>query len=87
MPRDWIDYLPENDRQQVTSRRRRQRLVTRLRQRRVLVGVCLGFYGLWCLILLIRGLTFAFTLSLLLLLFTPLIGYLAWWLVWKEFNS
>ena len=87
MPGDWSDYLPDRERRRVERRRERQRWRTRLRERRVLISLCIGVYLLWCVALLLRGMLFAFSLSLLPILVLPPLGYLAWWLVWKEFNQ
>ena len=87
MTPDWADYLPPDQRGRRSRRRWRQRLFTRLRQRRVLVGSCVAAYLIWCLALLANGMVFVFILALLPILFLPPLAYLAWWLVWKEFNQ
>ena len=87
MAYDWIDYLPPGERRIVQRRRQRQRWITRMRQRSVLIGCCVGVYLIWCLLLLLNGLMFVFSLSLLVLLGLPLIACLAWWLVWKEYHN
>jgi hypothetical protein len=51
------------------------------------VGTCVAAYLIWCLALLANGMVFAFSLALLPILFLPPLAYLAWWLVWKEFNQ
>ena len=87
MAKDWAEYLPQEQRLQRDATRRRSRLLARLGQRKSVISLCVGAYGVWCLVLLLQGLVFAFVLSLLLILFLPAIGYLAWWLIWKEFND
>ena len=87
MTPDWIDYLPPGERRIVERRRQRQRWITRMRQRSVLIGSCVGVYLIWCLLLLLNGLVFVFSLSRLGLGGLPLIAWLAWWLVWKEYHS
>lgn len=87
MAKDWADYLPEQQRRQRNRKRQRTRLLAHFGQRRTVIRLCVGAYLLWCLALLVQGMVFAFILSLLLILFLPAIGYLAWWLVWKEFND
>lgn len=87
MPGDWSEYIPQSERERIERRRRRQRWLTTLRERRVLIGLCVGVYLLWCLVLLLRGMVFAFSLSVLPIVSLPPLGYLAWWLVWKEFNQ
>lgn len=87
MARDWADYLPPEQRQRRERRRLLRRRLQLLRERRVQIGVCVGIYLVWCLALLLRGLWFAFSLSVLPVLVLPLLAYLAWWLVWKEFHE
>ena len=87
MTPDWIDYLPPGERRIVQRRRQRQRWITRMRQRSVLIGCCVGIYLIWCLLLLLNGLVFVFSLSLLVVVGLSLIAWLAWWLVWKEYHS
>ena len=87
MSPDWADYLPPEQRRRRERQRLLRRILMQLRQRRVLVGSCVGIYLLWCLALLAGGMLFAFSLALLPILLLPPLGYLAWWLVWKEFNQ
>lgn len=87
MTRDWADYLPPEQRRRRLRQRRVQRLFTQLRQRRVLAALCLSAYLLWCLALLSGGMLFPFSLALLPVFCLPPLGYLAWWLVWKEFHQ
>ena len=87
MPGDWSEYVPEQERREIERRRRFRRVLTKLRERRMLISLCVGIYLLWCVALLLRGMVFAFSLSLLPILVLPPLGYLAWWLVWKEFNQ
>jgi hypothetical protein len=87
MTHDWADYLPPEQRRRRELQRRRQRWLTALRQRRVVIGVCIAAYLIWCLALLAFGMLFASILSVLPLLCLPCLAYLAWWLVWKEFNN
>lgn len=87
MPGDWSQYIPLQERPRVERQRQRRRWLLRLRQRRALINLCVGIYLLWCGALLLRGMLFAFSLSLLPILVLPPLGYLAWWLVWKEFNQ
>jgi hypothetical protein len=37
--------------------------------------------------LLLNGMLFVFSLSLLIVVVLPLIAWLAWWLVWQEYHS
>ena len=59
----------------------------RVRHRSVLIKCCVSIYLLWCFVLLLNGMLFAFGMSLLLVLGLPLIGWLAWWLVWHEYHN
>jgi len=85
--RDWIDYLPKEQRKQRASERKRLRRLQILRLRSTWLWASLGVYSVWCLSLLIQGKTFTFALSLIPLISLPAIGWLAWWLVYKEFHD
>lgn len=87
MSADWSHYLPPGERRRRDRRRRLQRWLTALRQRRSVIVACVAVYLCWCMALLVGQMWFAFSLALLPLLFLPPLGYLAWWLVWKEFNE
>ena len=87
MASDWIDYVPSTERRTIQRRRSRQRLMTRLRQRSVLIRCCVSIYLIWCFVLVLNGIFFAFSMALLMLVGMPLIGWLAWWLVWKEYHN
>ena len=85
MVHDWIDYLPPAERRIVQRRRQRQRWITRMRQRSVLIGCCIGAYLIWCLLLLLNGLMFVFSFVVNCGR-VALIAWLAWWL-WKEYHN
>ena len=87
MASDWIDYVSPTERRLVQRRRIRQRWIMRLRQRSVLIRCCVSVYLIWCFLLLLNGMFFAFSMSLLMVVGLPLIGWLAWWLVWKEYHN
>ena len=87
MASDWIDYVPSSERNTIKRRRSRQRWITRVRQRSVLIKCCVSIYLIWCFLLLLNGMLFAFSMSLLLVVGLPLIGWLAWWLVWHEYHN
>ena len=87
MASDWIDYVPSTERRTIQRRRSRQRWMTRLRQRSVLIRCCVSIYLIWCFVLVLNGIFFAFSMALLMLVGMPLIGWLAWWLVWKEYHN
>ena len=87
MASDWIDYVPSTERRTIQRRRSRQRWIMRLRQRSVLIRCCVSIYLIWCFLLLLNGMFFAFSMSLLMVVGLPLIAWLAWWLVWKEYHN
>ena len=87
MPADWADYLPEDQRQERQRLRRQLRRATQLKRRSFWLQVCAVVYGLWCLGLLFSGQALVLGLALVPLLSLPAIAALAWWLLWKEFNS
>jgi hypothetical protein len=84
---DWINYLPEEERKKRASERKRLRQMQFFRQRRTWLGTCLGVYIFWCISLLIKGNHFAFFLALIPLISMPAIGWLSWWLVYKDFHD
>jgi hypothetical protein len=86
MARDWADYLPAHEQRRRRRERQRRRFLQTLQRPRVRIGLCLLIYGLWTLALLVGGMGFPFALALLPLLALPPVGYLAWWLVWREFH-
>lgn len=87
MPRDWIEYLPEEESRKRQAQRRRLRRFQFLRKRGFWICLCIAVYALWCLSLLAKGNILAFSLSLIPLFSMPAIGWLAWWLVYKEFHK
>jgi hypothetical protein len=87
MARDWIDYLPEPQRRKRQAQRRWLRSRQVLHQRRFWLWCCGGAYGVWCLGLLAKGNVLAFGLALIPLISMPALGWLAWWLVYKEFHN
>jgi hypothetical protein len=84
---DWSDFVPEQER--TTRRRRRQRaqLNAMLRDRKALIRICLGTYLSLCLALLLTGQLLLTAYALLPVLLTPPLGYMMYWLVWKEFHE
>jgi hypothetical protein len=87
MPGDWSQYIPEQQRREALQLRRRLRRRALMKQRRFWVQLCLTLYAIWCLKLIVSGEGFVFSLSLVPLLTLPAVGWLAWWLVYKEFNN
>jgi hypothetical protein len=87
MGRDWIHYLPDAQRRKSQAQRRRLRRLQILRRRPFWLWCCVAIYAIWCLALLANGNILAFGLALIPLVSLPAIGWLAWWLVYKEFND
>lgn len=87
MPPDWADYIPPAQRDQRERLRRRLRRNSLIRERTFWLAISAGLYGLWCIGLLISGQAMVFGFALVPLLSLPAMAALAWWLLWKEFNS
>ena len=87
MASDWAEYLPEKTKNKSIASRRRRRFMAKLWNSKLLVGICVALYLVWCLFLLTTGMWLPFLLSFFIILVLPLLAYLAWWLMWKEFNS
>ena len=87
MPRDWVEYLPAEECRKRQSQRRRLRRLQVFRRRAFWIGLCIAAYTLWCLSILVKGYMLAFGFSLIPLFTMPAIGWLAWWLVYKEFHD
>jgi hypothetical protein len=85
--RDWLDYLPPEARRERKALRRRLQILQNLRKRSLWVVVCIAIYAIWCLGLLLSGNSFAFMLALIPLMTIPSLGWLAWWLMYKEFHD
>jgi len=81
-------YLPEHQRSRRTlDGLRRRRLWAWLKQKRQRIALVLILYVLlWCIPLLI-GEHLMTVVALLPLLLVPPVGYLVYWLVWKEFHA
>lgn len=84
---DWSDFVPAAERPQRRRRRRRAHLYAMVRDRLALIRLCLGFYLLICLLLLFSGQLLLTAYALLPVLLTPPLGYMMYWLVWKEFHE
>lgn len=86
-PHPWWTYLPPERR----SRRAYAQLWWRrarafLWQRRQRILLSLGVYLILCLLPLGFGMAPATIVALLPLALVPPVGYLVYWLVWKEFH-
>ena len=86
-PHPWWEHLPPERRQRRHHLQLHwRRLRTSLRQRRQLIALSTGFYLLLCLLPVLLGLPAIGAIGLLPLLLVPPVGYLVYWLVWKEFH-
>lgn len=86
-PHPWWQHLPpERRRRRDHARLRLRRLRAWAAQRRQLIGLSLGFYLLLCLLPVLLGLPALGVVALLPLLLVPPVGYLVYWLTWKEFH-
>lgn len=82
----WWRYVPESARAgrlQLVQRRRWQQ---RLARRRVQISILVGLYSILCLAPLLVGVKSLALLAGLPLLLLPALGYLVYWLTWKEFH-
>lgn len=81
-------YLPEQQRNRRTLiHLRRRRLWAWLKQKRQRIGLVLVFYLLiWSMPLLI-GEPLMTVFAVLPLILVPPVGYLVYWLIWKEFHA
>ena len=85
-PHPWIAYLPEAQRNRAARQRRWLHLRAWLGVPRHQIQLLLGGYLLLCLLPLALGLITLTAFALLPLLLVPPVGYLIYWLVWKEFH-
>jgi hypothetical protein len=87
-PHPWWHHLPPERRSRLEHHRL---LLRRLRawmlQRRQMIAISVGFYLLLCLLPLVLGLPALGLVAVLPLLLVPPIGYLVYWLMWKEFHQ
>jgi len=86
-PHPWWHHLPPERRRRrdyvrLLSRRARAWLL----QRRQLIVSALAFYLLLCLVPFLLGVPALALMALLPVLLVPPVGYLVYWLVWKEFH-
>lgn len=86
-PHPWWHHLPVERR----NRREHARLLARrwsawLVQRRQLIALAVSFYLILCALPLLMGLPALAGVALLPLILVPPVGFLVYWLVWKEFH-
>ena len=83
----WSDFVPVAERPKRRRRRRRAQLYAMFRDRLALIRISLGIYLSICLLLLLTGQLFLTAYALLPVLLTPPLGYMMYWLAWKEFHE
>lgn len=83
----WIDHVPAGQRRRRLWAIRWSRLLTRLRTRRSFLIMCVSSYVIWCLYLLANGRTLEFWLAIISFVSVPLLAYIIYWLMWKDFHE
>jgi hypothetical protein len=83
----WWRFVPHEERGERLRTIRRLRLQSLLRRRPLQIGLLMGFYAVLCLLTLALGYGGLALLAVLPLLLAPPLGYLVYWLTWKEFNE
>lgn len=84
---DWSAYVPPGRRRGLRLKRAWHRLWSGLATQRVLITLMVLIYLAICLGLILWGGLSLGVLALLPLLLGPPVGYLAYWLVWREFHE
>lgn len=86
-PHPWWHYLPaERRRRREVARLLLRRCRAWLAQRRQLIVLAIGFYLILCSLPLCLGLPVLAVVAILPLILVPPVGFLVYWLVWKEFH-
>jgi hypothetical protein len=84
---DWWRFVPVKQRRQRRFKAWRLRWKERLKQRPVGITLALLAYGLLVLWMLFNLPMVVALLALAPILLVPLLGYLTYWLLWKEFHE
>jgi hypothetical protein len=84
---DWSAYMPPGRRRSLLLKRACRRFLSSLASQRVLITLMVLIYLAICLGLILWGGLSLGVLALLPLLLGPPVGYLAYWLVWREFHE
>ena len=83
----WWQYLPpEQKKLHQRCGLRGRRLLAWLKRQPQRIGLAVTVYLLICAVPLMFGLTLISVVALLPLLLVPPVGFLVYWLVWKEFH-
>ena len=85
-PHPWLAYVPAPQRRAAQRQRKWLQLRAWLGVRRHQIQLLLVSYLLLCLLPLSLGLVTLTGFALLPLMLVPPVGYLIYWLVWKEFH-
>jgi hypothetical protein len=83
----WWRYVPREETAERLRTIQRLRLASYLNRRPVQIFLIIVTYTLLCLLALLKGYGALALLALLPLILAPLLGYLVYWLTWKEFNE
>ncbi len=86
-PDDWWRYVPAHQRPRRRFKAWRLRWRERLRHRGVAITLALLAYGLILLWLLRHLPPVVALLAVAPMVLVPLLGYLTYWLLWKEFHE
>jgi hypothetical protein len=84
---DWWRFVPPEQRRRRRFKAWRLRWKERLRQRWLAIAIAFLAYGLVLLWLLLNLPPVVTLLALAPMVLLPLVGYLTYWLLWKEFNE
>lgn len=82
----WGRHVPPDQRRRLRREIRMLRLQAWLGRKGVRIVLLLLFYGLLCLIPVVMGMAVLAGIAALPLLLVPPVGYLAYWLVWREYH-
>lgn len=84
---DWWRFVPPEQRRRRRFKAWRLRCKERLRQRWLAIAIAFLAYGLMLLWMLLHLPPVVTLLALAPMLLLPLVGYLTYWLLWKEFHE
>jgi hypothetical protein len=84
---DWWRFVPPEQRRRRRFRAWRLRWRERLRQRWLAIAIAFSAYGFMLLWMLLHLPPVVTLLALAPMLLLPLVGYLTYWLLWKEFHE
>lgn len=87
MPFDWLQLLPDQERQALRWRRRIQRLRHQLLRPRTAIAGLVLLYGSAVLVLVHQTGAVLGLLAALPLLLAPVLSGLMYWLLWSEFHQ